>query len=213
MNLPDGYSDVPPGKIAAVVTSLQMLAPAPPRPESPHVEWTFGRVTHPDLNWYRDLFRRIGEDWLWTSRLWMPDQTLAPILEDSRVEIYALWINQRAEGLLELDFSVEGSCELSFFGVTASLVGSGAGTWLMNRAIRLAWSKRVRRFWLHTCTLDHPRALSFYMRSGFVPFRRQIEVLSDPRLTGHLPRSAAPQVPIIEDHGTAPNPFFCNSGQ
>src|SRR5579864_3228735 len=112
MTLPDGYIDVPPGKIAAVVTWLQMLAPAPVRPELPHPEWTVDRVTHPDSNWYRDLFRRIGEDWLWASRLWMSDETLTAILEDSRVEIYALRIGGRsegrgegsAEGLIELDF-------------------------------------------------------------------------------------------------------------
>lgn len=29
MTLPDGYSDVPPGKIAAVVTHLEMTGPGP----------------------------------------------------------------------------------------------------------------------------------------------------------------------------------------
>jgi hypothetical protein len=36
------------------------------------------------------------------------------------------------------------------------------------------------------------------MRSGFMPYDRTVEVLDDPRLTGMLPRTAAPQVPIIE---------------
>jgi hypothetical protein len=45
--------------------------------------------------------------------------------------------------------------------------------------------------------LDHPDALAFYIRSGFRPFRRQIEITDDPRLTGVLPETAAPHVPII----------------
>ena len=94
----------------------------------------------------------------------------------------------RDEGLLELDFREPGQCEIVFFGVTAKLVGTGAGRWLMNRALELAWSRPVERVWLHTCTFDHPAALAFYQRSGFRPFRRQVEVVDDPRLDGTAPR-------------------------
>ena len=114
------------------------------------------------------------------------------------VEVYALVQDGRDEGLLELDFREAGQCELAFFGVTAKLIGSGAGRWLMNRALELAWSRPVARFWVHTCTLDHPSAVAFYQRSGFRPFRRQIEIEDDPRLDGTLPRSVARHVPIIE---------------
>ena len=84
------------------------------------------------------------------------------------------------------------------FGVTGPLIGTGAGRWLMNRAIEAAWAKPIRRFWVHTCTFDHPAALAFYIRSGFIPFRRQIEVADDPRLDGTLARESASHVPIIE---------------
>jgi hypothetical protein len=53
---------------------------------------------------------------------------------------------------------------------------------------------------VHTCTLDSPDALPFYIRSGFVPFARQVEVYADPRVAGVLPREAAPQVPLLEPH-------------
>ena len=78
------------------------------------------------------------------------------------------------------------------------LIGSGAGRWLMNRALELAWSRPVSRFWVHTCTLDHPSAVAFYERSGFRAFRQQIEIADDPRLDGTAPRGAARHVPIIE---------------
>jgi hypothetical protein len=50
---------------------------------------------------------------------------------------------------------------------------------------------------VHTCTLDHPAALAFYQRSGFVAYRRQVEIDDDPRLDGTLPADAAPHVPLI----------------
>jgi GNAT superfamily N-acetyltransferase len=197
MILPDGYSDVPAGKIAAVVTHLEMTEPPPLRPD-PMGAWTLRKVERPGLDWYRGLYTRVGADWLWFSRVRMPDAELAAILHAPLVDIYALVDGFSDEGLLELDFREAGQCELAFFGVTARLIGTGAGRWLMNRALELVWSRPVERLWVHTCTLDHPSALAFYQRSGFRPFRRQIEITDDPRLDGTAPRTAASHVPIIE---------------
>jgi GNAT superfamily N-acetyltransferase len=196
MTLPDGHSDVPAGKIAAVVTHLEMTA-RPARRDDPPGDWGLRRVACPAPDWYRELYRRVGEDWLWFSRARMADAELAAVIQAPDVEVYALLADGRDEGLLELDFRESGQCELVYFGVTAHLIGSGAARFLMNRALDLAWSRDLRRVWVHTCTFDHPSAVAFYQRSGFRPFRRQIEVADDPRLDGTAPRSAAKHVPII----------------
>ena len=197
MIVPDGYSDIPAGKIAAIVTHLEMTARPAPRPD-PAGAWSLRRVEAPPLDWFRDLYRRVREEWLWFSGIRMPDAELAAIIHSPLVEVYALEHEGRDEGLLELDFREAGQCELAFFGVTAKLIGSGAGSWLMNRTLELAWSRPVGRVWVHTCTFDHPAALAFYQRSGFRAFRRQIEVADDPRLDGSAPRDVARHVPVIE---------------
>ena len=197
MILRDGYSDIPAGKIAAVVTHLEMTAP-PLRRDDPPGKWLLRRVEAPALAWYRDLFRRVGESWLWFSRARMNDTELAAIIHAAGIEIYALVVDGREEGMLELDFREPGQCELVYFGVTAGLIGTGAGRFLMNRALERAWSNGVHRVWVHTCTFDHPSAVAFYQRSGFRPFRRQVEVADDPRLDGTAPRDAAKHVPIIK---------------
>lgn len=197
MILPDGYSDVPRGKIAAVVTHLEMTE-RPALPRDSLGAWSLRQVGAPDLDWSRDLYRRVGEDWLWFSRLRMTDAELAEMIQSPLFEIHALALDGRDEGLLELDFRNVGQCELVSFGVTAKLIGSGAGRWLMNRALELMWSRPVTRVWVHTCSFDHPAALAFYQRSGFRAFRREVEISDDPRLDGTVPRSAARHVPIIE---------------
>ena len=197
MLLPAGYHDVFAGSLAAVVTYLEMAAAAPMRPERAEVPWTLRPVAQPDLDWYRDLYRRVGADWLWSSRLSLTDAALSAVLGAPGVVVHALMVDGLDEGLLELDFRVPGECELAFFGVTPALVGHGAGRWLMNRAVALAWSRPLHRFWLHTCTLDAPDALPFYLRSGFAPYARKVEVYDDPRLAGVLPPTAAPHVPMI----------------
>jgi GNAT superfamily N-acetyltransferase len=139
MILPDGYSDIPAGKIAAVVTHLEMTA-RPPHRDDPPGAWSLRKVDVPALDWYRDLFRRVGENWLWFSRARMSDAELAAIIHAAGIEIYALVVDGRDEGLLELDFREPGQCELVYFGVTASLIGTGAARFLMNRALERAWS-------------------------------------------------------------------------
>lgn len=197
----DGYTDIPNGKIAAIITSLEMTELAKPRPELGRVDCKLRQVLAPDLKWYRDLYRCVGEEWLWFSRLQMPDEELGAIIQSQSVELYVVEIDGIECGLLELDFRNVGECELAFFGLAYRLRGKGVGRWLMNRAIEKAWSRKIRRFWVHTSTLDHPQALAFYIRSGFRAFRRQIEIADDPRLMGILPAVAAPQIPMILTDG------------
>jgi hypothetical protein len=40
----------------------------------------------------------------------------------------------------------------------------------LDEAVQRAWALAPNRVWLHTCTLDHPAALSNYLARGFVPF-------------------------------------------
>lgn len=189
---------MPRGKLAAVVTCLEMLSPVATRSDRSDEPWELRRIERPDAAWYRDLFRRIGAEWLWRSRLAMTHEELAAILEHPDDEVYVLDVGGQQQGLLELDFRVPGECELAFFGLAAAAQGRGAGRWLMNRALECAWARPIRRFWVHTCTLDHPAALEFYQRSGFHAYARQIEILDDPRITGLVPLDAAPRIPLIQ---------------
>jgi GNAT superfamily N-acetyltransferase len=189
-----GVTDLPPGKIAEVVTYLEMLAVPEPR-EGPAGGFTLERFS--DVTRYRALFRRVGEQWLWMSRLVVPEAALRTILDDPAVEAFALRAGGEDIGILELDFRQAGECELAYFGVVPEAIGTGAGRFLMGEAVTRAWARPIRRFWVHTCTHDHPRALAFYQRSGFRAYKRAVEIADDPRLTGHLPRDAAPDVPVI----------------
>jgi GNAT superfamily N-acetyltransferase len=196
-DLNNGYTNLPPGKLAAVVTYLEMreVPPALHTPSSP--EFNIRRVVQADLDWYRDLFRAIGEPWLWFSRLRMSDDELRAILHDEAVDVFALSQAGVDKGLLELDRRHMPDIEISFFGVVPELIGKGAGHPLLDFALVTAWQHQPERVWVHTCTFDHPAALSFYIKAGFMPYKRTIEIADDPRLTGDLPRDAAPQIPIL----------------
>jgi GNAT superfamily N-acetyltransferase len=194
----DEYTRLPAGKIAAVVTHLELLARPHLRPVPAGAGYEARRVPRPDLGWYRDLYRRVGENWLWFSRLTLADAKLATLVHDPKVEVHALRHEGRDAGILELDFRSFPDVEISFLGVVSDLLGTGAGRFLMNRALEVTWERKPRRLTVHTCTLDHPNALAFYLRSGFTPYARSLEIADDPRVFGLLPRGAAPHVPILE---------------
>jgi GNAT superfamily N-acetyltransferase len=192
-----GFHDVSPNMLATIVTCLEMTTRPTPRPSPPADGLTVERWTSPELDAYRALYRRVGEDWLWVSRAVMEDDELTAIIGDPSVEIYLMMRDGERLGLLELDFREQGACELAFFGLDQSLIGTGAGRILMNVAIEKAWEKPISRFWVHTCHLDHPAALAFYQRSGFRPYKRMVEIFEDPRQSGKLRADAAQHFPIL----------------
>ena len=196
--LEPGFHPVAPGRIAAIVTHLEMRAP-PPSPDTNLPEGMMLRhVEAPDPDWYRDLFLRVGGlTWMWFSRLRLSRAELSAVLADRDVEVFALEIDGRAEGLLELDFRDGRSCELAFLGLTPAAQGKGAGRALIQTGIARAFARPIERLHIHTCTFDSPVALPFYIRSGFIPVRREVEVVDDPRLDGTIPMDAAPQIPLI----------------
>ena len=151
----NGYTDLPPGKIASVVTYLEMTEP-PAAPACPRVNGlSLAVMDRADTNGYREIFRRVGERWLWFSRLQMADGELAALLRDPAIDFFVLEMGGRPGGLLELDRRSPGEVEIAFFGVIEEWIGTGAGSFLMARALDMAWSGPTRRVWLHTCTIDH----------------------------------------------------------
>jgi GNAT superfamily N-acetyltransferase len=190
------YDPLPPGELAAVVTYLEMRSP--PDLEIPPSPLRVKRVEVPQPEHYRELFRRIGGPWLWFSRLVLDDAHLASILQHPKVELYSvLEAADREVGMVELDFREPHECELAFIGLVPELSGKGHGRWLLAEAVRRAWREGIDRVHVHTCSLDHPAALSAYRRAGFTPYKRAIERFPDPRLLGVLPKDCAPQIPLL----------------
>lgn len=191
------YEALADGELAAVVTYLEMLEP--PETEVPASPLRLNRIERPQPDHYRMLFRLIGAPWLWFSRLIMDDDRLRAIIQHPEVELYTVEDPGRPEaaGMLELDFREAGQCELAFVGLVPELSGQGHGRWLLAEAVDRAWRDGVTRVHVHTCSLDHPAALAAYRRAGFTPCRRAVERFPDPRLLGFLPKTSAPQIPLL----------------
>jgi GNAT superfamily N-acetyltransferase len=185
------------GFLGCVVTLLEMAHKPTPRP-MPMSRLKLVRWVKPSPEAYRTLFRRVGEPWLWYSRLTLDDAALITATHQAKTQIFAVVDPIGIEvGILELTHPESDWCSIDFLGLVPELNGKGEGAWLMTNALALAWQPGVHSVRVNTCTLDHPGALRFYQRSGFVAIERELQSFADPRISGLIPRDAAPHVPII----------------
>jgi ribosomal protein S18 acetylase RimI-like enzyme len=193
----DGFYALPAGKLATLVTHLEMRT-APEAPGPAPAEATLVRFRKDETQRYRTLFRQVGEPWLWTSRLLMSEAELAAILAATSTAAFRVVVEGAEAGLLEVALDdAPRSAELAFLGLKPGFTGKGLGSWLVRKAAALAFDAGAARLTVHTCHLDDPRALGFYRHMGFRAVRLEVEVLDDPRATGLYPKEAARHIPFI----------------
>jgi GNAT superfamily N-acetyltransferase len=177
-------------KIADTVTYLEMFERPPPRNTAPpHGKLALMRAENCTASFYRHLYETVGTPWVWFERRLMSDTVLAAELAKPTTEIFVLYVSGVPAGFFELDAAEPRETLLSYFGLIPEFIGRRLGPFLLNAAIEQAWSRPIERFWVHTCTFDHPRALPLYQRAGFVVYARREASFDDPRESGLLPRS------------------------
>ncbi len=177
------------GTLACTITRLEMTErPGRPASHPPHgSQVALLRARRPTVAFYRFLYNGVGADWLWYERRAMDDTDLAAIVQNDAVEVYVLYLEGVPAGYAELDRRVKPEIELAYFGLMPEFIGRGLGDYLLSTAIDIAWSYEPNRLWVHTNTLDHPRALPLYQRHGFTVYDQEQRILPDPRLTGLIP--------------------------
>lgn len=159
--------------VEVTVHYLEMLNPSHRSVPAPREGLTVLHVTSPTVPYYRSLYNAVGKDFNWLSRRKMSDEALAAIICDPRDELHVLHVDGTPAGFAELDRRQPHEIELVQFGLTPDFIGQGLGKWFLQWTIDKAWSYEPKRFWLHTCTLDHPAALPNYLKAGFVQFKQE----------------------------------------
>jgi GNAT superfamily N-acetyltransferase len=155
-------------------TYLELRDPANLRPaRESEVSARVERVEPCPVDFYRALYRDVGERWHWRDRLAWSDERLAEHLGREAVVIFVLRVGTDVAGYFELEQHDDDSVEIAYFGLRPEFFGRGLGGELLTQAVCEAWRTGAKRVWLHTCTLDSPRALPNYLARGFEPFREE----------------------------------------
>jgi GNAT superfamily N-acetyltransferase len=156
------------------VFSLEMLAPSLRMVPPPREGLTVLLAKRPTVPFYRFLYNTVGRQYHWYSRGKLTDAELAAVLDNPVNEVHVLYDNGTPAGFAELDRRIKDDIELVQFGLMPEFIGQGLGRYFLQWTIDKAWSYQPRRFWLHTCTLDHPAALPNYRKSGFTVYKEEM---------------------------------------
>jgi GNAT superfamily N-acetyltransferase len=160
---------------------LEMLAHAKRSVLAPRNGLSVIHAQTPTVAYYRFLYNGVGKDYHWLYRGSLSDPDLAALIQNSLDEVHVLHVDGMPAGFAELDRRNNDEIELVQFGLMPGFIGQGLGKYFLQWTIDKAWSYEPKRFWLHTCTLDHPVALPNYLKAGFILYKeeavqREIEV-------------------------------------
>jgi GNAT superfamily N-acetyltransferase len=161
---------------ATTIYYLEMLDPQALLPKEAPDGFDVSRVDPPSPSLNRWFYETVGKDWGWTDRLvWSDDDwhryVHRPVLQT--------WVGKhhgQTAGYFELECQSGDNVELIYFGLLPGFTDRGLGGPFLATAVERAWQiPRVKRVWVHTCTHDHPAALSNYERRGFTMYKQEID--------------------------------------
>lgn len=146
------------------LTDPAQLAPPPSPLEG--LEVRRAELPSPELS--RGMYAAVGADWQWVDRLGWDWARWHAHLARPEVETWLAWLHGTPAGYAELE-AHGAEVELAYFGLLPAFQGRGAGTRLLDAALRRAWAMTdppPQRVWVHTCSLDGPGALRTYEGRG-----------------------------------------------
>ncbi len=167
-----------------VITYLEMKKPPSYQRKTQRLEnLSIIRSYQPTVHFYRYLYKTVGTPWLWYERNIISDDALEKLINRSSVQIYVLYMNGTPAGYSELELQENKEVEIAYFGLMPEFTGRGLGTYFLRWTIEKAWASQPNRVHVHTCNLDAPHALAVYQKAGFTPYKRELKIIDDPRLT------------------------------
>ena len=167
--------------ISVTTYYLEMHAASDVRPKrSPRADLALVRIlpAMPELN--RFFYTSVGGNWHWNDRLPWSYQRWLDYLDRAELETWMLSASGVPAGYYELEAQPGGDVEVAYFGLLPLFVAGGLGGHLLTCAIERSWAMGARRVWVHTCTLDHPKARANYQARGMSLYKEETKLVEIP---------------------------------
>ena len=69
---------------------------------------------------------------------------------------------------------IKNEAEIVYLGILKEFFGKKLGGYILSEAIKISWSFKINRVWVHTCSLDHHNALKNYLSRGMKIYKTEI---------------------------------------
>ena len=135
--------------------------------KKPNNRYVVKKVTSEDFQLNKFFYKQIGKNYQWNDRLAWDDKKWIDYVSNSSVFTFILKDNENVAGFFELIYHKEKSeAEIAYFGLLKDYMDKKLGGYMLSEAIKISFSFKIKRLWVHTCSLDHKNALSNYLSRG-----------------------------------------------
>ena len=124
------------------------------------------------------FYKNIGKKHKWIDRLVWTETQWIDYVSSKKVNTYIFKKNEDLVGFFELIGHFEKQeIEIAYFGLLEEYQNKNLGSFLLSQAIKKSFEKKIKRVWLHTCSLDHPNALNNYLARGMKIFKTETVII------------------------------------
>jgi len=127
-----------------------------------------------DFQLNKFFYKNVGKNHQWIDRLIWTDQQWSNYTSDDKVKTYILKNKDDLVGYFELIYHKDKEeVEIAYLGLLEEYYNKKLGSYLLSTAIRNSFLDKIKRVWVHTCSLDHQNALNNYLSRGMKIFKKE----------------------------------------
>ena len=135
--------------------------------KKPGGNYSLNQVYLNDFQLNKFFYKQIGQNHHWNDRLVWDDKKWIDYVSNPNVFTFVLKNNENIAGFFELIYHKNKfEIEIAYFGLLKGFVEKKLGGYMLTEAIKISFSYKVKRVWVHTCSLDHKNALNNYLARG-----------------------------------------------
>ena len=140
----------------------------------PQEEYSLNLLEPQNFQLNKFFYKNIGKKHKWIDRLVWTENQWIDYVSSEKVKTYVLKYKGDLAGFFELIFhSEEYEVEIAYFGILEEFQNKKLGSYLLSEAIKKSFKRNINRVWVHTCSLDHKKALNNYIARGMKIFKTE----------------------------------------
>ena len=145
------------------IKSIEKLKPK----KKPNDKFAVEKVFPNDFQLNKFFYKHVGRDYEWNDRLAWDEKKWIDYVSNPKVFTFVLKENEDIAGFFELIYHDDKSeVEIAYLGLLKEYMDKKLGGYMLSEAIKIAFSYKIKRVWVHTCSLDHKNALNNYLSRG-----------------------------------------------
>ena len=127
-----------------------------------------------DFQLNKFFYKTIGKKHHWVDRLVWTQKQWIDYVSDKNVKTYVLKNKKELAGYFELIFHPDlNEIEIAYLGLLEEYHYKKLGSYLLTMAIKKSFKKKIKKMWVHTCSLDHKNALKNYLARGMRIYKKE----------------------------------------